>query len=589
MLQIKLHTHWLDVDKNTTIQWEIENPLFTQGELLGDVSGNFSVPATPNNATAFSYAHIISHYTNGQPQYSGEVWVEGIRIFIVTITVESCTNMRYNLHMVSKAVTDLANKTLQDIDWQDETAIEPPTANADTYPTYTHCYPVVKNDKFFTYQDDPDFVALGPTLNSNEYTGYLNLQYTDTAVSISPSAVVPMFYLYYILQKFFEGINYTLQSNWDSELLSLFIYNNYSVKEYTLVAPPGGGFNFWGLPPTINPKNHLPKESIANILADLEAKFGIKAYINPIAQTVTLRFAKNVVESTYYISVDDWVVTRDYKITWEDETQVDRCYARDELDEFCTEPKKVSPPNVVTATVSGWQNLPAPNTVTNTAIYFVTNINAYAQAKTQETPPGSGTYVKEWRILTHNDFCLEVGSSDSIESSTPMLMGYWDTPTLTADLWITPRIDQLGSERLYYDVGLLDSIDNFIHPFNFRVSFYRGLRQTYANNHPDYALANYTPYDAAGTNIGNYSLDYNDTTYGLYVKWLKPYYQFLQTTKIVERSMRLTITDLLDLDLSKKVAINEIDSTQLYLIKTIKIVLRHDGIQPATVTLCKTY
>ena len=48
MLQIKLHTHWLDVDKNTTIQWEIENPLFTQGELLGDVSGNFSVPAFIN-------------------------------------------------------------------------------------------------------------------------------------------------------------------------------------------------------------------------------------------------------------------------------------------------------------------------------------------------------------------------------------------------------------------------------------------------------------------------------------------------------------------------------------------------------------
>ena len=52
MLQIKLHTHWLDVDKNTTIQWEIENPLFTQGELLGDVSGNFSVPATPNPSLA---------------------------------------------------------------------------------------------------------------------------------------------------------------------------------------------------------------------------------------------------------------------------------------------------------------------------------------------------------------------------------------------------------------------------------------------------------------------------------------------------------------------------------------------------------
>lgn len=61
MLQIKLHTHWLDVDKNTTIQWEIENPLFTQGELLGDVSGNFSVPATPNNATAFSFC-IVSKF-----------------------------------------------------------------------------------------------------------------------------------------------------------------------------------------------------------------------------------------------------------------------------------------------------------------------------------------------------------------------------------------------------------------------------------------------------------------------------------------------------------------------------------------------
>jgi|JI10StandDraft_1071094.scaffolds.fasta_scaffold711695_2 hypothetical protein len=83
MLQIKLHTHWLDVDKNTTIQWEIENPLFTQGELLGDVSGNFSVPATPNNATAFSYAHIISHYTNGQPQYSGDQILELVAWLLV--------------------------------------------------------------------------------------------------------------------------------------------------------------------------------------------------------------------------------------------------------------------------------------------------------------------------------------------------------------------------------------------------------------------------------------------------------------------------------------------------------------------------
>lgn len=587
MLQIKLHTHWLDIDSQTTIQWEIENPLFTQGELLGDVSGNFSVPATPNNATAFSYAHIISHYTNGQPQYSGEVWVEGIRIFIVTITVESCTNTRYNLHMVSKAVTDLANKTLQDIDWQDEPSIEPPTANADTYPTYTHCYPVVQNAKFFSFQDDPNFIALSNTINDGDYARYMNVPYDDSFALITPSAVVPMFYLMHILKKFFEGINYTLQATWDSELLSLFIYNNQSIRDYTIVL--GTPFSFFGIPATVNPKSHVPKENIANILTDLEAKFGIKAYINTIAQTIVLKFAKDIIQSTYYINVDDWMITRDYKITWEDETQVDRCYAPDELDDFCTEPKKVLPPNVVTATVDKWQILPPANTVAATDIYFVTNINAYAQAKTQETPPGSGTYVKEWRILTHNDFCLEVGSNDSIESSTPLLMDYGVVPTFTNDSWITPRVEQLGGEILYFDPALIDVEYGWYHPFNYRLSFYRGLRQTYANNHPDYALANYAPYDAAGNNIGNYSLDYNDATYGLYEKWLKPYYQFLQNTKIVERSMRLTITDLLNLDLSKKVAINEIDSLQLYLIKTIKIVLRHDGIQPATVTLCKTY
>lgn len=585
MLGIKIKNQWLSLDDDTAFEWEIENPLFVEGKLLGDISGDFSVPAMPN-ASVFDYAHIISHNTNGQPSYSGEVWCDGRRLFLVTVTIESCSNRRYNLSMVNKAVSDIAGLLLTDVAWDDEAAITPPTVNAGAYPAFSHCYPVVKNDLFFAFDQDPNFQALGYMFNVGNYTGYINMPYQSTAFLV-PSAVVPMFYVYYILKSFFQKIGYSFSANWDSEMLSLFICNSYSVLDFMNVAGPP--FDFFGLPATINPKNHLPQITIAKLLGDLEAKFGVKAYFNALAGTVVLRFAKDILQQVSFVDINSWHVTRDYVIDWTKNDIVNRCYEVDDLDGFCTEPVKVQSPNVLTATVATFWDLPAPSTVSSTLVYFVQNQNTYFQSKAVEDPPASGTYIRKWVVFSHRDYCLEVGASDNIESSTPALMESNDTPTITVDRWITPRIDQLGSERLYFDIGMLDSIDNYVHGFSLRLSFYRGILPTKNNIQPDYALANYAPFDAKNNIIGQYSLDYNDPDYGLHTQFLSRYYAMLQNTKVVERDLRLSVTDLLNLDLSKKVGLVELEGLQLYFIKKIKIRFSTKGIGIARAELCKTY
>lgn len=584
MLGIKINNNWLSLDEDTAFEWEIENPLFVAGKLLGDISGEFTVPAMPN-ASVFDYAHIISHNTNGQPSYAGELWCDGVRLFLVTITIESCTNKRYNLSMVNKAVSDIADVLLTDIAWEDEPATEPPIVNASSYPTYSHCYPVVRNTKFLDFQQDPNFQALGYMLNVGMYTSYINMPYITT-VTLAPTGVVPMFYVYYILKTLFEKIGYNFQSNWDDEMKSLFFLNSYSVFDFINFSGPP--LNYYGLPATINPQKHLPKVSIAKLLSDLEAKFGLKTYFNPMLGTVRLLFAKDIVQQVDYVDINSWHITRDYIIDWEKNTLENRCYETDELDDFCRKPVKVQSPNVIVTTVATFWDLPNPSTVNTTSVYFVQNLNAYYISKAVEDPPTSGTYIRKWEIFSHRDYCLEVGATENIESSTPALMDTSVIPT-TSDKWITPRIDQLGSEKLYYDVGLLDSIDNYTHDFGLRMSFYRGLRPTKDQIQPNYALANYAPFDAQNTIVGKYSLDYNDSVAGLYTQFLQGYYAMLKNTKVVERDIKLSITDILNLDLSKKVGIVELEGLQIYFIKKLKIRFSAKGIGITRAELCKTF
>ena len=100
MLKILIDTQFtLDIDSETAVQIEYENPLFVFDALPGAATYNFTIPASPNNNQTFEQANTIATDTRSLGTYPCQIFADEIPLLKGFLTIESATQNLSLIHI----------------------------------------------------------------------------------------------------------------------------------------------------------------------------------------------------------------------------------------------------------------------------------------------------------------------------------------------------------------------------------------------------------------------------------------------------------------------------------------------------------
>lgn len=578
----------LDIDTDTSITLEYSNPLFVFDGLPGMASYQFTIPASPQNNHAFEHANTIAANTGAPASYPAQLQVNGVPLLNGYLTIEAATPYRYTCTLQSDFLHRLRDvnlaeqfRTFENVEFDLSGLVLPMyvydtelflpdittwvnSANAGTYPTFSHAFPLFYSDTFFGKANEDPLISDAWT---NQYPhNYFNL--LEPPYGTPPAAqndiIVPWLYVVFVILKTFEKQNFSVTGNieTDTEFNTLLLYGNYAQNK-------------------LDYYNSLPQITIAEFLADLRQKFNIVFFFGT-NQNVEIWFARDLATNAPVIDITQKVQPL-YAIQFNETLkEITLCYNDDSTDKFADDYNLSLSEYTLTDSVVNIDNLPAgPEPPTD--LYYVITENAFYRYTTTEDPNNPGTDIETWVRYTYNYNCYNKnGKGKKIESSLPLLP-YEQVrynainPAIT---WVTPRIEAFGNTSVLYNpTGTYPAVDFFGHPQSLRYAFYRGLRPDSSNAiNTEYALATPTKYDAAGTQCGNYTLDYNGTD-GIYANFWQPFISRIQNTKVVEKTLAFTAHDLAQLNMAAKYQVQEQAGLAHYFIKTLTVTITQNGIQ----------
>lgn len=610
MLTILLNAQTaLDIDAETNITLEYENPMFIFDALPGMASYQFTIPASPTNNNALQHANNINTNTANNTAFPAQVQVNGIPLLNGYLTIDAATPYRYTCTLQTDFLQRLRDVNLADqfkqlvtteidfpgwfaythtqwvYDSEDYGALPADliahfnAANAGTYPAYSHAFPVFYSETF--YAQGATHPAVPDTWQSPYPHNYFNL-ITTGETPIDPDSIVPWFYVVYVVLASMAKQDLTVTGNidTDAEFNTLLLYGNYSQDNWVLDT------NFYNN--SIQPARSLPPLTLADFLLDLRKKFNIIFFFGLNESSVDIWFAKDLAANAPVVDLTQYTEPL-YSIQFNETIgNITLCHTEDDYDNYDAQFDADTADFIISGAEANIDQLPAsaqPN-----ELYLVTTENAWYKWEETDDPDNPGTSIKQWARYSYNYPCYNANAQNTtqIESSLPMLMqeqqAYLNAnPNAT---WVTPRIELLGNT-----FSLLSRWAPMIDPdavytyrmlnnkFGIRYAFYRGLQpdSTMALG-TEYALATPTPYNAAGTQVGNYSLDFNGTN-GIYAQFWQPFIKRVATTKIVEKTLNLSAYQLSQLSLSNKFQVQETTGLCHYFIKKLTINITATGIE----------
>lgn len=612
MLKILIQTQFtLDIDTETTVQIEYENPLFVFDALPGAATYNFTIPATPKNNQIFEQANTIATDTRTLGIFQCQIFADDIPLLKGYLTIESATQTRYTCSMACDFLEDLRDVYLdtQFITTQTTTidfgtpiqftqqvlegeniGILPAqveahvtAANAATYPTYSHCFPVMYNEAFYstaaTSPAIPD-IWLSQYDPDNNYSNLITAGQTP----VDNNRLVPCMYLAWALAATMQKQNLQLNGNAldDAEWNTLIIYNNFALDSWIL--------DYNDYLSSVQYARHLPNILVSDFFLDLRKKFNLCFFFDLNTNAVSACFAHTLATNPTATDISQYIEAQ-YSIQFGSQIQAPTlCHLPDDTDEYATAYDQ----ETEDFTLSGQANTvdALPLYAPANQIYYVVSENAYYQYTETEDPDNPGTNIAQWSRYTYKYGCA-TNDGSKVESTLPLLMAELprfgsNNPNTT---WVVPRTEHAGNT-----LALLNRINPTIlpnaiysyrylsHPFSLRYAFYRGLQPDSQLAGYEYALATPTAYNAHGDRVGDYTLDFNGTD-GIYAQFWQPFIDRIADAKVVEKTLIPNALFLSQLNMASKYAIQEATGITHYFIKKINVTLTATGIEKSKLTL----
>ncbi|MCL2311236.1 MAG: hypothetical protein FWC41_01915 [Firmicutes bacterium] len=103
MLQIRVNNQFIYINKDTSIQMEVNNSIFSVDEIIGKIIYTFDVPAHHNDKI-FGFARFI--YVQKKKKYEAEILVGGIQIAKGDLYIQKATKTTYSLGVVVNPIPE---------------------------------------------------------------------------------------------------------------------------------------------------------------------------------------------------------------------------------------------------------------------------------------------------------------------------------------------------------------------------------------------------------------------------------------------------------------------------------------------------
>lgn len=454
------------------------------------------------------------------------------------------------------------------IDWgkyQQDLIVNKITAKVnDTYPDRNFCFPIIKNDEFYGTNNE-DFVKA-----INDW--YLN--YLSNNDEASKYAISPQFYLFDILTKLCNYLGIELGGNLqDIEQIyqRCFLYTNTALDLFTMMK---AGL-YW---PSINHVNVfkqrfysgtcMPGNTIKELFYCIQNTFNCAIIVRNNKLYITTK--KSILAST---DIDDWT-NKSFKIIDEGkgcfEDGYYLRYAPDGSDSYLSSHVQDISLNRMDD-VATYADLPQRN-VKNDEIRLVIADNKFYKARIERVDPYLfWVYWDFYSVMLHDlPYANYAKDIDSKNSQT------------VNDDYVEDLTHIMGNVRKInvphiFEKGNSEEFSLGYQKAPLRLLFYWGLKQgflqtdpgnperipptpaTYASSSSDneaYPFASIDNFDMDGNQLGDYALRWNGQ-YGLYENFWKEWLEFKNQSKPFTMKVVLPISEILQIDILKKIRIKE--------------------------------
>jgi hypothetical protein len=266
----------------------------------------------------------------------------------------------------------------------------------------------------------------------------------------------------------------------------------------------------------LNIANHLPPISISTFVNALKKGFALAVFFNFQTREMEISFASEIIESTAFLDLSNKLIRRkteieileanSYTLNIDYDRNVFTFNNYENLGEYAT-----------------YNDFPTPKEPNKIAIDKSTN-TVYIFRKN----PDENSF--KWFFYSDNIFPVVIGTGkEKITAEFSTLACHWGNSLLTAQTKVV-------ASSPAFETG-----DN---DFPLTMLFYRSMQENLNGNL--YPMASSVNFDITGAEIGDYQTKMNGEA-GLYERFLKPYYDFIETAEQVSFNFNLNIIDFLEI------------------------------------------
>lgn len=597
-LKVGKDSKWLDLFPNTSIQMDINSPVYFGSRLPGFLPSvktySFNVPPTARNRQLLDRPELLDNPGDLLEEEGWQIIFSGLVISIGRLEVEDAPKSGpykitiiggiggnlYGLKKLYISQLQLGTVPLGENTEDVLVAASEVTQNAEDY---NYLFPTIR------VAQDPAYVTESveegepapdpePTLYKylNRYINGSHVREEEQFGDVVYSSLSPMLRLRYVIEKALESVNYNLRGVFDSdehaaELSNLVLFNTATLDVLDSI-PLNGEIKFSNLElrTQIDLRQHIPPVKANDLIREVCNTFCWAPFIDPINKTIRLKPLRDILKGGY----QDWTgkVSPNYKKDRKVENIPLRfAYEHITDDEYAKKSATRYQPRSVYKEYPDFQSARDDLTSDDIGqIVYIESLNEHYEMRGFRPPstvPVLQSYGKSLGEINENSEPAFIPNTDSLLMITRSdnfqgVQGY----TFSGDEFLPAYYGGLVTP--WYEEG--KQVDKII------LLFYRGLHQDGTGQ--QYPLAASNSYNWDEERIAELSLLWRGED-GIYNTWWKDWHQAISRMRPVVYATRLDVQDIARLDFSKKIRIDK----HLYFLKRVQVTINANSINTAKV------
>jgi len=556
MISIRIRNELIHLPAGVNLRLKLRNPVYTGGD-FDFIDGSFSfpvdIPVTPQQQRLFNFPERLDSTDRMLEDEPCTILVQGNDLFEAFATITTSTSRSLRWYFVIRSASFLQDLKLSQFDLGGVRDFEGATtqelrrfyAKGTAVNPLAYDYALFPVHNYALYEDDDD-----PDTVESEYQNYYDKSTGKFTSSSDLLSVTPFIRLSYLLERITAELG-PLNNEWQNtpELQQLYLYNNRSIVNLS------GDWDDFDL------INHVPDITASDLLKEV-MKYNIGVGYNPLTGATDIVPIDTVIQRD---PSHDWTSISSGEYGKENIPIAQRTlsYADDSNDTVEENFRLFIPREEdLLDTYVGVNDMPAPTQYGQA--YYIESKCAIHGHDFFTSGQQEVQHVK--RYLSVQSEVLKKQESISLQMR-PLHMReqFFD------DDDYMPQIVSKGSfpaANIYNDFAL-------------RIMSYKGMHDNGSGAYPFASNTEYYPSDTP-LQLGDVSLSLTGER-GIYETYWKRWLDLLQTTYKCNRTIALTLPDLLRFKFTDTVRIE----SQHYLVSELDLQIGSQGISPATATLIR--